>query len=134
MARGIGEFNYLTSLALINGEEARSRYIDNKLKATNAYFQQRSINRQAREAEAGPRPSSQDVARYAKAKSAERTHRLRVRTCPEESCFGPRRSNPMRIAATERKAIDHIMAHRTARKTAAWGARVIANWRNLPPS
>ena len=111
MARGFGEFNYLTSLALINGEEARSKYIDNKLKATQAYFQQRSINRQARELEAGPRPSSQDVARYAKERAPKGLTAYQYEPALKR-LFWPTTLEAEQFTA-EREAIDTIMAART---------------------
>jgi hypothetical protein len=64
--RAAGYFNYWTSEALKNIQAARSMYLDNRVKATQVYFQMREMNRQYRAAERGPRPTPEDHARYAK--------------------------------------------------------------------
>ena len=50
LAEGYGAANYYNSLAAINGQEAYSRYIQNREKATDTYFRMRQINAAAREA------------------------------------------------------------------------------------
>lgn len=45
--RGAGEYNLNTSQAMINTEEARSKYIDNKLKWTQVYWERQRIGKQA---------------------------------------------------------------------------------------
>jgi hypothetical protein len=72
LLRGIGEMNYNNSLAMINGQEAYSRYIDNRLKATSAYFDMQTINREARAEKRGQRATEEDLARLAKTRSPER--------------------------------------------------------------
>ena len=66
LVRSVGQANLSNSLAARNIEEARSRYIDNRLKATDAYFSMRQRNREARAAEQGPRPTSEQLFRLAK--------------------------------------------------------------------
>jgi hypothetical protein len=65
--RARGEFNRLTSEAAINMQEARSRAIVNARDAVDAYFQIRQMNRDYRQAERRPRPTREDLERYARA-------------------------------------------------------------------
>jgi hypothetical protein len=51
LARSTGEGNYFNSLAAINGQEAYTRYLQNREKATETYFRMQQINRAAREAQ-----------------------------------------------------------------------------------
>ena len=57
---------------MINGEEARRRYIDNRHHATKTYFEMRKLNREARAAERGERPTQEDIARYSKMRAPNR--------------------------------------------------------------
>jgi hypothetical protein len=70
--RAAGEFNYTTSLALINIEEARSRYIDNRAKWTETYFAMRKTNQAYREAERGYRPTQEVLNRISQEASPHR--------------------------------------------------------------
>jgi hypothetical protein len=72
LIRAWGYYRYSTSLAMINGEEARRRYIDNWLHATKTYFAMRKLNRQARAEERGKRPTQEDIVRYSKARAPSR--------------------------------------------------------------
>lgn len=65
MVRAAGEASLLRSEAAINVETARSQYLDNRLKATETYFEMRRRNREYREAERGPRASSEQLFRLA---------------------------------------------------------------------
>lgn len=65
--RARGEFNLLSSEAAINAEEARARAIVNAEEGVKAYFRIRQINRDYRQAERGPRPTPEDIERYARA-------------------------------------------------------------------
>lgn len=65
--RAQGEFNRLTSEAAINAQEARARAIVNAQNSVDAYFKIKQMNRDYRRAERGPRPSQQDIERYAQA-------------------------------------------------------------------
>jgi hypothetical protein len=65
--RARGEFNRLTSEAAINMQEARSRAIVNAQDAVDAYFKIRQMNRDYRQAERRPRPTREDLERYARA-------------------------------------------------------------------
>lgn len=61
-----GGANLLHSEAAQNYQSAYSSYLDNRMKATQTYFDMRAVNKQARAAEAGPRATQADLARYAK--------------------------------------------------------------------
>jgi hypothetical protein len=61
-----GQYNLMTAQGAVYAEQARSADIDNRMKATETYFQMRQVNRAAREAERGPRPTPEDWVRYAK--------------------------------------------------------------------
>lgn len=67
VVRSQGVYNLTTSQAAINMTEAQSRYIDNRDQWTNTYFQMRDANRKYRAAERGPRPSMENLVRYAQA-------------------------------------------------------------------
>ena len=67
MTRSAGMYNLQTSEAAINLTEAQSKYIQNRDQWTNTYFQMREANRLYREKERGPRPSMEDLVRYAQA-------------------------------------------------------------------
>jgi len=61
-----GQANYYNSLASINFEEAYARYVQNRQKATDAYFTMRQANRAARQAERSPRLTTAQYAALAK--------------------------------------------------------------------
>jgi hypothetical protein len=65
VVRSAGEYNLNTSEAAINYTQARSMQLDNRMKATNTYFDMRRVNKQAREEEAGPRLSTEQLYRIA---------------------------------------------------------------------
>jgi len=111
LARGAGHYNYMTSLAAINREQARSAYMDNRVKAVDTYFQLRQINRQARATERGPRPSQEDLIRFAKVQAPKR-----LGTHQHEPALGKVYWPAVFDAeefATERTEVDQLMAVRT---------------------
>jgi len=59
--RGVGDYNYQSSLAAINYEEARRRYMQNRVQYVKDYFERRRINREAREYERGPRLTAEQL-------------------------------------------------------------------------
>ena len=61
LTRSQGEANYFNSLAAINGQEAYTRYLQNRERATETYFRMQQINRSAREAQ---RPQPLAYERY----------------------------------------------------------------------
>jgi len=60
-----GDYNLSTSAAAVNMTEAQRNEIQNRQAATNAYFDMRATNRAAREAEAGPRPTMEQIVKIA---------------------------------------------------------------------
>jgi hypothetical protein len=72
MVRSAGAANLMNSEAAGNYEAARSQYLDNRMQATDTYFQMRAKNKAYRAAEDGPRPTSEQLFRMAKAKAPSR--------------------------------------------------------------
>ena len=64
--RSAGMANVMNSEAAKNYEDARTKYLDNRLKGTKTYFEMRRYNKEYREAEKGPRPTSEQLFRLAK--------------------------------------------------------------------
>jgi hypothetical protein len=64
--RAKGEYNLATSAAMINLTEARRRYIENREFWVRMYFLMRLENREFRAQERGPRPSAEQILRYAR--------------------------------------------------------------------
>lgn len=63
-----GDYNLSTSAAAVNMTQAEKQRIQNRSAATNTYFQMRQINRQYREAEAGPTPTMEQLTRIAQSR------------------------------------------------------------------
>ncbi len=66
VVRSAGMANLMNSEAAKNYEDARSKYLDNRLKGTKTYFEMRRYNKEYREAQKGPRPTSEQLFRLAK--------------------------------------------------------------------
>jgi hypothetical protein len=60
-----GDYNLSTSAAAVNYTQAQKQEIQNRQEYTNTYFDMRATNKAAREAEDGPRPTAEHVARIA---------------------------------------------------------------------
>jgi len=61
-----GDYNLSTSAAAVNMTQAQKNEIQNRQEWTNAYFDMRMKNQQARAAERGPAPTMEQLARIAK--------------------------------------------------------------------
>ena len=61
-----GDARLSTSAAAINMTVAQKNAIENRQQATNAYFDMRATNRAARAAEAGPKPTMEQLVRIAR--------------------------------------------------------------------
>lgn len=72
LARGVGQFNLDTSRAMINVQTARAMGIDNKMRWTETFFDMRRVNRTNRALEAGPRPTMEQVVRFARMQAPRR--------------------------------------------------------------
>jgi hypothetical protein len=64
--RGIGELQYRLAVARINNEMAREHYLDNTQKGVRLWYDRRLLRRQALAATAAPRPTPEQIARYAR--------------------------------------------------------------------
>jgi len=109
--RGVGQHKVLDSIAANYYQDAYSKAIDNDLKATEAYFTKRQINREARAAEALPKPTPQQLAQYARERAPERLSTTEYRPSVGK-VYWPATLNDTLFAA-ERAEIDDAMAHRT---------------------
>jgi len=67
MARARGEYNLLTARARVAAAQARRYELENRLRATELYFQMRLMNREYRAKLRGPRATPEALARYAAA-------------------------------------------------------------------
>lgn len=72
LVRSAGAANLMNSEAAKNYEDARRKYLDNRVYGTQKYFENRAINRQARAAERGPRPTQQDLIRFSNSRKPKR--------------------------------------------------------------
>jgi hypothetical protein len=61
-----GDYNLSTSAAAVNMTQAQSKEIQNHQQYTNTYFEMRATNKAATEAEEGPKPTAEQLARLAK--------------------------------------------------------------------
>ena len=111
LVRGIGDYNYNTSLALINREHARSLFYDNQIKKVDTYFQKRQRNQEYRAAERGPRKTPEDIARYmAKPPVMQLSAQQMDRVTKTIHWPSSLETEPFRV---EREAIEAIYASRT---------------------
>jgi hypothetical protein len=69
LTRSAGMANLMNSEAAINMQEANRKYMENRVYGTDAYFEMRRMNREARAAESGPRPTQDDLVRFARARA-----------------------------------------------------------------
>ena len=72
MARAAGQYNLLSAQGRIARAEARRIELENKLRATEVYFQMRLLNRAYRAKLRGPRATPEDMKRYADARRPAR--------------------------------------------------------------
>lgn len=78
LVRSQGQANLLNSIAAGNLEDARSKDLDNRLKATNTYFELRKMNRSYREQEKSAPTSSEQIYRLAQQGAPRRTNALQL--------------------------------------------------------
>ncbi len=62
----MGNYNLSTSAAAVNMTQARRNAIENSALYTDTFFQMRAANRAYREAERAPRPTAEQIARFAR--------------------------------------------------------------------
>ncbi len=70
--RSQGAANLMNSEAAINIQEARRRYIENRLQGTQTYFEMKQINQQYRNAQRSPPPTQQQAIRMSKSRLPDR--------------------------------------------------------------
>ena len=70
--RASGEANLSNSQAAKNYEDARRKEMENRVYGTEAYFEMQKINKDARQANASPAASAEDLTRYAKESAPKR--------------------------------------------------------------
>ena len=70
--RAAGEFNYNTAAAAVMVQEARSRFYENEVSKTEAYFQKRRLNEAYRAAKRSPRPDKTLMARVSQIRTPKR--------------------------------------------------------------
>lgn len=72
MMQAAGSRNLMNAQAMGFVEDARRKNIDNRMYGTEAYFQMRKTNREARAAEAPPPATQADLVRYARQRAPDR--------------------------------------------------------------
>ncbi|TVS18642.1 MAG: hypothetical protein EA424_10445 [Planctomycetaceae bacterium] len=72
LTRSAGMANLLNSEAAINMQTAARQNMENRVFGTEAYFDRRRINREARQADRRPQASPDDLARFARARAPSR--------------------------------------------------------------
>jgi hypothetical protein len=66
LRRAAGEYNYNSALANMYNQEAYRRYLENRTKKVETYFQMRALNQEARNAERRRRPTREAISRNAR--------------------------------------------------------------------
>jgi hypothetical protein len=72
MMRSSGARNLMNAQAAGLVQDAQRKYLENRIAGTDAYFQNRKMNREYRDAERGRRATQEDLARYAQARAPSR--------------------------------------------------------------
>ncbi len=113
VVRSTGECRHLNSLAMCNLQEAYGRALENRRKTVETYFELARINREERARQRGPRPTSEQVTRYARLRAPERL--TSPGFDPASGTFAwPELLQDPQFAA-ERNAIDRLMRDRSLR-------------------
>jgi len=113
--RSQGQANLDNSQAAINLTEAQSRRIANQQQYTDTYFQMRQTNREARAAERGPRPSSQDIFRYVQMGKPQRLQSQQLDTVTGGIAWPPVLQQD--VFSNDRSTLDQAFADRAASGT-----------------
>ncbi len=102
VVRSRGQYNLLTSEALINVEDARTKNMQNRLQWTQTYFEMQKMNRDYRRELRGPTPSPEAFARWAREAAPDRlksveldsiTGRIQWPTLLQEERYAPLRAS-----------------------------------------
>lgn len=110
LVRSHGEANLMNSEAAGNYEDARAKNLDNRLKATDTYFQMRAVNKQYREAERTPRSTSEQLFRRAREAAPKSLSPTELDPFTGEVDWPIVLRGP--AFAAERSVVDDVFAHR----------------------
>ena len=72
LIRSQGEKNLYDANAAEKVEDARKKYLENRLRATETYFRMKEINQAYRDEQRGPRPTQEELFRLARMKAPDR--------------------------------------------------------------
>ena len=107
----LGLYNYNTSVALINLQEARRRYVENKARKAQTYFAMRRANSEVRKQERGNPPTKENLSRYAKSRAPKRLNSHQYQAATGQLLWPALLENE--YFAEERSQIDSLMKKRT---------------------
>lgn len=121
MARSAGERNLSNSQAAINMTQAQSNHIQNREQWTHTYFEMRAANRAYRAAARGPKPTMEDVVRYAQAGKPKRLSPSQLDYISGGINWPPLLdTEPF---ATYREELEPLFAQRASAGTTTWDVR-----------
>ncbi len=109
--RAAGSFNYDSSLAAINQQEAYSRHLENKQKYAETYFNMRNLNREYRDAARRPRPTMSELKQYARDAAPERLSAYELQPETGQVAWPAALQGPQ--YAEQRSAIESAFAQRS---------------------
>ena len=109
--RGAGEYNYYSSLAAINLEEARRRAIENHTTAVEEYYHRRQINSEYRDSVRRPTLTQEQLVQIAKDQTPDRMTAYQYEPALGRIFWPPVLESE--VYAADRAAIDKVMARRT---------------------
>lgn len=113
VVRSTGECRYLNSVASCNLQEAHSRALENRKRTVETYFETARINREERARQRGPRPTCEQLSRYAQQRAPQRLSSREFD--PASGTFAWPGLLQGRQFAAERNAIDRLMTDRSLR-------------------
>jgi hypothetical protein len=123
VGRALGEFNYNTSLAAINYQEAARLGLENHKQFVQDYFQKKQINKSARFGDQSSRPTQEELARRAKEQLPERLASYEYHRSLGELSWPAILQSP--LFAEERAAIDRAIAERTVENSGVGSANYV---------
>lgn len=115
VVRSAGEYRLRRSEAAINYEQARSKRLDNRLKATNTYFEMRRINKEYRDANRRARLPREDLYRIARENLPDRLSPTQLDPLNGVIFWPPVLLNDP--FAAQRKKVEALFAQRAASPT-----------------
>lgn len=110
LVRAEGDYNYQTSRAAINYQEALSRAYDNKYKRAETYFRLKELNQEYVAKTSRPRATQQELAEFAKAAAPDRLNPYQYEPAFGKVFWPTLLEGPQ--FAEQRAAIESLMASR----------------------